>query len=239
MIITPAIDLIDGKCVRLSQGDYSEKSVYDQTPLEMAKAFQGAGLKRLHLVDLDGAKAGEPKNLAVLDEICGETTLQVDFSGGLRTERDVESAFSAGTQFVAVGSAAVKDPDRVTGWLESFGRERVILGADVKGEKIAISGWTEETEISIFDFVSSWTEQQVERFLCTSIAKDGLLLGPEFELYQQLDERFPDAQFIVSGGVSSLDDLRVLESSGAKEVIIGKALYEGRIKLSDLEQFVC
>lgn len=239
MNIIPAIDLIDGKCVRLAQGDYQSKSVYAQSPVEMAKAFEGAGLKYLHLVDLDGAAAGSPVNLSVLGEIAKHTNLNIDFSGGVRTQSDVQSVLDSGAEYVTIGSAAVKAPDLVSSWLSEFGREKFILGADVHGRKIAISGWMERTEISISEFIERWSAEGVDRFLCTSIEKDGLLQGPDFELYEELDNQFSECIFIVSGGVSTIEDLHVLKKTGAKSVIIGKALYEGRIALHELETFAC
>jgi len=239
MKIIPAIDLIDGKCVRLSQGNYDLKTEYTTSPVEMAKQFEAVGVQRLHLVDLDGAKAGHPKNLSILEAITKVTKLHVDFSGGIRTEEDVDQVFSAGATYIAVGSAAVKNPQQVKRWIEKIGAQKVIIGADIRGRNIAISGWTEDTDIAIYNFITEWTSVGIKTFLCTAIEMDGLLQGPDFSLYQELQYRFPASIFIAGGGVSSISDLARLQEQNTQEVIIGKAIYEGRITLDALTEFLC
>ncbi len=239
MRIVPAIDLIDGKCVRLSQGDFEKKTEYSVSPLEIAKDFESRGVRYLHLVDLNGARTGEPKNFSVLEELSQETTLQIDFSGGLRSGESVKAAFKAGAHSVVVGSAAVKNPDEVKLWFESFGHEYFIIGADVRDEKLAISGWEEDTEVKVQDFIQEWIDEGITRFLCTSIAKDGLLSGPDFELYKNLNKAFPEIELIASGGVSSAEDIMQLEEMGIPSAIIGKALYEGKISLDELQGLLC
>lgn len=237
MEIIPAIDIIDGKCVRLTHGDYSQKKIYNEHPLEVAKQFEDAGLRRLHLVDLDGAKDGSVRNWKVLEAVAGKTALVVDFGGGIKTEKDVQIVFDSGAAFATVGSIAVKDKESFLRWLKSFGADRFLLGADVKKEKLTISGWTEQTEIWIYDFIEDYTQQGISQLFCTDVAKDGSLEGPSTELYKNIVEKFPALHFIASGGVSSLDDLFRLEEVGCKGAIVGKAIYEGRVSLSDLKQF--
>jgi phosphoribosylformimino-5-aminoimidazole carboxamide ribotide isomerase len=234
MEIIPAIDIIDGKCVRLTQGDYDQKKIYNEHPLEVAKQFEGAGLKRLHLVDLDGAKAGAVKNWKVLETIAGKTSLVIDFGGGIKSSRDVEVVFSSGAAFAAVGSIAIKNEKEFVAWIHQFGAENFLLGADVKEEKITVGGWLENTDVSVYDFIRKWLEYGVSQIFCTDISKDGLLKGPSIDLYKRIIEKFPDLYFIASGGVSSMDDVDALNKIGCKGVIIGKALYEGRISLADL-----
>ncbi|MCB0319372.1 MAG: 1-(5-phosphoribosyl)-5-[(5-phosphoribosylamino)methylideneamino]imidazole-4-carboxamide isomerase [Bdellovibrionales bacterium] len=236
--VIPAIDIIDGKCVRLSQGDFDRKVEYSEEPLEIAKKYAANGVRWLHLVDLDGARAGEPKNLHVLDAIAQQTTLCVDFSGGIRTSDHVKAVFQAGAHSVAVGSAAVKDPSEVEQWLEAFGSEYFILGADVKGDKLAISGWLEDTSISVSSFVKEWSHKGVGRFMCTSIERDGLLEGPDLQLYRELHTTFPEVEIIASGGVSSVQDLDQLHSIGVTSVIVGKALLEGKIRIEELKAWL-
>lgn len=233
MIVIPAIDIIEGKCVRLTQGDYAQKKVYNENPLEVAKQFEDAGVERLHLVDLDGAKAGRIINWKVLEEIAGKTALTIDFGGGIKAEKDIEIIFNSGGAIATVGSIAVKEPETFYQWLKKYGGEKILLGADVKGENISIHGWTEQTEINIFDFLKQNIEEGLQQAFCTDISKDGLLQGPAIELYKKIIEKFPSLKFIASGGVTSVNDLIQLKEIGCSGVIIGKAIYEGRIKVSD------
>jgi phosphoribosylformimino-5-aminoimidazole carboxamide ribotide isomerase len=234
MEIIPAIDIIDGKCVRLTQGDYEQKKVYNEHPLEVAMAFEDAGLRRLHLVDLDGAKAGAVRNWKVLETIAGRTGLVVDFGGGIKTAADVDIVFNSGAALATVGSIAVKDGDRFVSWLQQYGAARFLLGADVKNEKIAISGWQETTDRWVYDFIGEYIEKGVKQIFCTDVNKDGLLQGPALELYRNIAGKFPELHFIASGGVSGMDDVRRLEEAGCKGVIIGKAIYEGLITLNEI-----
>jgi phosphoribosylformimino-5-aminoimidazole carboxamide ribotide isomerase len=234
MEIIPAIDIIEGKCVRLTQGDYSQKKVYNEHPLEVARQFEDAGLRRLHLVDLDGAKAGAVRNWKVLETIAGKTALIVDFGGGIKTAADIDIVFNSGAALATVGSIAVKDGPLFVGWLQEYGAGRFLLGADVKNEKIAVSGWMETTDRWVYDFIREYIEKGVRQIFCTDVNKDGLLQGPSLELYENIVEKFPELHFIASGGVSGMDDVRRLEEVGCKGVIIGKAIYEGRISLKEL-----
>jgi phosphoribosylformimino-5-aminoimidazole carboxamide ribotide isomerase len=236
MEIIPAIDIIDGKCVRLTQGDYGQKKIYNERPLEVALAFQDAGLTRLHLVDLDGAKAGAVRNWKVLELVAGKTKLVVDFGGGIKTGADVDIVFNSGAALATVGSIAVKDGPLFVSWLHEYGAERFLLGADVKKEKIAVSGWLETTDRWVYDFIREYIEKGVRQVFCTDVSKDGLLQGPALELYATIVGKFPDLHFIASGGVSGMDDVRRLEEVGCKGVIIGKAIYEGRISLNELSK---
>lgn len=234
MEIIPAIDIIDGKCVRLTQGDYNQKKVYNERPLEVARQFEDAGLRRLHLVDLDGAKAGAVKNWKVLETLAGKTGLVIDFGGGIKTAADVEIVFSSGAALATVGSIAVKDGPLFVSWLQAYGADRFLLGADVKDEKIAVSGWQETTDRWIYDLIEEYMEKGVRQLFCTDVSKDGLLQGPALDLYKNIVGKFPELHFIASGGVSGLRDVRQLEEIGCKGVIIGKAIYEGKIKLEEL-----
>jgi phosphoribosylformimino-5-aminoimidazole carboxamide ribotide isomerase len=236
--IVPAIDIIDGKCVRLTHGDYSQKTVYNENPLEVAKEFEVAGIKRLHLVDLDGAKAGSVKNWSVLESIAGKTSLIIDFGGGVKTEADAKKILDTGASFVTIGSLAVKNESEFVRWFEIFDPSKFLLGADVRGEKITISGWLEQTDIDVFAFIEKYMSRGVRHIFCTDVSKDGALQGPSTLLYRSIVEKFPSLHFIASGGVSSVDDIHALESVGCKAVIIGKAIYEGRIKLKDLGEFL-
>lgn len=235
MQIIPAIDIIDGKCVRLTQGDYGQKTIYNENPLEVAKEFEGAGLSRLHLVDLDGAKAGAVKNWKVLEAIAGNTTLVIDFGGGIKKEDDVNLVFNAGAALATIGSLAVKNEALFVEWLQKFGANKFLLGADVKEEKIAVGGWLETTDIWIYDFIAKYEAHGVKQLFCTDVSKDGKLEGPSVELYKNIITKFPDLFFIASGGVSSLEDLEALEAIGCGGAIVGKAIYEGRIKLEQLK----
>lgn len=236
--IIPAIDIIDGKCVRLTHGDYAQKKIYNEHPLEVAKEFEDAGIKRLHLVDLDGAKAGSVKNWKVLEVIAGKTALVIDFGGGIKTEKDVQIVFDSGAALATIGSIAVKDEETFSDWLKKFGADKFLLGADVKNEKITVSGWTEQTEIWIYHFIEKYVQKGMKQIFCTDVSKDGALEGPSNELYKSIIEKFPELFFIASGGVSSIDDVYKLQEIGCKGVIIGKAIYEGRIQLSQLKPFL-
>jgi phosphoribosylformimino-5-aminoimidazole carboxamide ribotide isomerase len=237
MEIIPAIDIIDGKCVRLTQGDYDQKQVYYKDPLDAAKQFEDAELTRLHLVDLDGAKAGAIKNWKVLEKIAGKTKLVIDFGGGIKTEDDVKIVIECGAAYATVGSIAVKEEETFTGWFEIFGADKFILGADVKDEKIAVAGWLETTNIWIYDFIEKYISKGVQQIFCTDVSKDGKLEGPSIDLYKNIITKFPALHFIASGGVSSIKDVDELQEIGCKGVIIGKAIYENRIPLLELKQF--
>ena len=238
MQIIPAIDIIDGKCVRLTKGDYKQKKVYNEKPLEVAKQFEDAGLKRLHLVDLDGAKTGDVRNWKVLEQIAAKTKLVIDFSGGISSEKNAAICFDSGTAYVAVGSIAVKDENTLTGWLLKFGVDRFIIGADVKDEKLAIKGWTEITDVSVLDLIDKYKLKGVKQFFCTDISKDGLLGGTGIDLYKKILNQHPSIDLIASGGVSSIDDLAHLREAGCTGAIVGKAIYENRIKLAELKMFI-
>jgi len=234
MEIIPAIDIIEGKCVRLTKGDYNQKKIYNENPLEVALAFEDAGLSRLHLVDLDGAKAGQVKNWKVLEKIASRTQLKIDFGGGIKTEKDLSIVFDSGAIMAAIGSMAVKEPELLAHWIRAFGAAKFFLGADVKEEKIAVSGWLEKTNIDIYQFIGQWLEKGVEKIFCTDISKDGLLEGPSLFLYGKILHKFPAVYFVASGGVSSMSDLDDLEELGVSGAIIGKAIYEGRVNLPEL-----
>lgn len=234
MRIIPAIDIIDGKCVRLTQGDYAQKKVYNENPLDVAKSFEDAGLQYLHLVDLDGAKAGKVVNWKVVEAVTSGTSLAVDFGGGIKTNDEISRLFDTGVKQVNLGSIAVKDPDKVANWIETFGADKIILSADVKNEKIAIAGWQEDSAIPITDFISDYLKNGIEYITCTDISTDGMLQGPNVELYSKLLNTFPNIRLIASGGVSSMKDLTDLQKIKVDGVIVGKAIYEGRITLRDL-----
>ena len=237
MQIIPAIDIIEGKCVRLTEGDYAQKKIYNEDPLEVAKAFEGIGLMRLHLVDLDGAKAGEVVNWKVLEKIANNTELKIDFGGGIKTEATLKTVLDTGATYATIGSLAVKNELLFQEWIARFGAKVFMLGADVFEEKIAIGGWLEKTEISVFDFMKSYIDKGVKQIFCTDIKKDGKLQGPSIELYQKIIEQFPALHLIASGGVSSLDDLIELEEIGCSAAIVGKAIYENKITISELANF--
>lgn len=233
--IIPAIDLIDGKCVRLTQGDFAEKKIYNENPLEVAKQFEAIGLRRLHVVDLDGAKSGKVTNLPVLEKIAANTDLQIDFGGGVKTSEDVNNIFNAGAKFVSVGSIAVKEPLKFESWLNEFGGERILLGADVRDNKIAINGWQTTTETDLFEFLADWLNKGVRQVFCTDISRDGLLQGAATQLYSEIHQRLPQLHLIASGGVSRIEDFDELEKAGCAGVIVGKAIYENRISLVEIE----
>lgn len=228
---------MDGKCVRLEQGDYNKISLYHKEPLEVAKKFEDAGLNRLHLVDLDGAKTGAVKNWKVLETIAGKTALIIDFGGGIKAEKDVEIIFSSGASLAAVGSIAVKNEEEFVKWLLKFGADKFLLGADVRNERITVRGWQETTETWIYDFIQKYLDQGVKQIFCTDVSKDGKLEGPATGLYKNIISKFPELYFIASGGVSSINDLEELREIGCKGAIVGKAIYENRISLNDLKIF--
>ncbi len=235
--IIPAIDIIDGKCVRLTKGDYDLKKVYNENPLEVAKQFEDAGLKRLQLGDLDGAKAGDVKNWKVLEQIASRTKLVIDFSGGISSRKNVSICFEAGAAFAAVGSIAVKNETLLTEWLIEFGVMKFIIGADVNNEMLAIKGWTETTEVSVFDLIEKYKTKGIKQFFCTDISKDGLLQGTGISLYKKIMNQHPSIDLIASGGVSSIEDLQQLREAGCHGAIVGKAIYENRISLAHLRTF--
>ncbi|MGQ1890760.1 1-(5-phosphoribosyl)-5-[(5-phosphoribosylamino)methylideneamino]imidazole-4-carboxamide isomerase [Thermophagus sp. OGC60D27] len=232
--LIPAIDIIGGKCVRLSKGDYQTKKIYNENPLEVALQFQDAGIQRLHLVDLDGAKEGRIINYKILERIASRTNLVIDFGGGLKTSDDLRIAFECGAQMVTGGSIAVKNPDEFTAWITQYSSDRIILGSDTKKGKIAVSGWTETSETDLFDFLEHYINKGITKTICTDINKDGMLEGPAIELYQKIRQRFPELYLIASGGVSSMKDIDALEAAGIPAVIFGKAIYEGRIGVEEL-----
>ena len=236
--IIPAIDLIDGKCVRLSQGDYNSKRVYDENPVEIAKEFEANGIRRLHVVDLDGAASNHVVNYRTLDKIASQTSLVIDFGGGIKSDEDVIIAFDNGAQMITIGSIAIKKPSLFEKWLNQYGTEKIILGADVKDNRISINGWKENSEMCLNEFLNGYTEKGVTKVLCTDISKDGMLKGPSIELYKGIIENYPEMHLIASGGVSSIDDIYQLEEAGIPAVVFGKALYEGRISLKDLIPFI-
>ena len=237
MQIIPAIDLIDGKCVRLTEGDYAQKKIYNEDPLEVAKAFEGIGLMRLHLVDLDGAKAGEVVNWKVLEKIANQTALKIDFGGGIKQETTLKSVLDAGAAYATIGSLAVKNRVLFEEWIERFGAEVFMLGADVYQEKIAIGGWIEKTNIDMYEFIQSYINKGIGQLFCTDIQKDGKLEGPSTELYKKIIQQFPSLHLIASGGVSNMQDLNELRTIGCAGAIVGKAIYENRITLKELASF--
>jgi phosphoribosylformimino-5-aminoimidazole carboxamide ribotide isomerase len=237
LTIIPAIDLIDGKCVRLSKGDYAQKKVYNENPLEVAKSFEDHGLKRLHLVDLDGAKAQHVINWKTLEKIASKTNLTIDFGGGIKSDKDMDIIFKCGAAMATIGSVAVKNKELFIKWLESYGPKKIILGADVNEKKIAVSGWLEVTELDVFQFLDDYLDKGVKQILCTDISKDGMLEGTSIGLYKEILDRFNQIELIASGGVTKMDELYKLQDMGVTGAIIGKAIYEGRITLADLKNF--
>lgn len=237
--IIPAIDIIDGKCVRLTQGDYNQKTVYNEDPVEVAKMFEDAGIKRLHTVDLDGARSSHVVNTRVIERIATHTNLTIDFGGGIKSDEDLRKAFDAGAQMVTIGSVAVKEPELFASWVETYGGEKIILGADVKNGYISISGWLEEGEQKLMDFICHHTKNGIHNVLCTDISRDGMLQGPAIELYKDIMAHYPTLHLIASGGVSCINDIERLNDAGIPAVVFGKAIYEGRINLKELERFLC
>ena len=237
MKLIPAIDLIDGKCVRLTQGDYAQKKIYNDSPLDMALQFQDAGIERLHLVDLDGAKAGTVVNWQVLETLCKGTNMEIDFGGGVKLEDDVQRILDTGARWVTVGSVAAKQPDMMYAWLENYGADKFFLGADVRDGMIAVHGWQQTTSWDVFDFIRTYMQKGLNDIFCTDISKDGKLEGPATDLYRAIIESSPGIQLVASGGVSSLEDLYLLAEVGCSGAIIGKAIYEGLISLEDINSF--
>jgi len=248
MRIIPAIDIIDGKCVRLSKGDYSTKRIYNENPLEVAKQFEAHGIQYLHLVDLDGAKSKHIVNHKILAEIASQTNLKIDFGGGLKTDEDLRIAFECGANQITGGSIAVKNPETFKSWLQQFGSEKIILGADAKDEKVAISGWTEDSNEELIPFIQQYFEAGISYVICTDISKDGMLQGPSFDLYKKIISEFQseysrrpngkELKLIVSGGISTFEELPKLAEIGCEGVIIGKAIYENLISLKQLENYI-
>lgn len=232
--IIPAIDIIDGKCVRLTKGDYDQKKVYSENPADVAKRFEELGFERLHIVDLDGAKSHHIVNEKTLRAIADATNLTIDFGGGIKTDDDLAKAFDNGASLVTIGSIAVKNPELFGKWTEKYGSERIILGADAKNRKVSVSGWKEDSEIDLFDFIARYTAIGIQNVLCTDISKDGTLQGPAMPLYIEIMKRFPSLHLIASGGVSSNDDIIALEKAGIPAVVFGKAFYEGKIDINTL-----
>ena len=238
MRIIPAIDLIDGKCVRLSKGDYATQKTYNKHPLEVAKAFEDHGIEYLHLVDLDGAKSKHIVNHKVLENIASKTSLKIDFGGGLKSDEDLRIAFECGANQITGGSIAVKQPEVFEQWITKYGSEKIILGADVQNKRIATNGWLETSEHQLVDFVQSYQNKGIQYVICTDISKDGMLQGPAFELYEDLLQKQPQIKLIASGGISTFEELPKLANLGCEGTIIGKAIYENRITLKDLEHFI-
>jgi len=235
--LIPAIDLIDGKCVRLTQGDYDTKKIYNEDPLEVAKMFEDNGMRRLHVVDLDGAREGRIINYRMLERLATHTSFIIDFGGGLKSENDLEIAFNSGASMVTGGSIAVKEPDRFTSWIKQYGSRKIILGADAKKRKIAINGWQSTTEQDLIPFIEAYQKQGIRQVICTDISRDGMLQGPATDLYREIKEMLPGIYLIASGGVGTVNDIEALEAAGIPAVIFGKAIYEGRIRLKELIRF--
>ena len=238
MRIIPAIDIIDGKCVRLSKGDYNTKKIYIENPLEVAKSFEDSGIEYLHLVDLDGAKSSQIVNYKILEQIASKTKLKIDFGGGLKSDADLKIAFESGANQITGGSIAVKNPDVFKNWISTFGSNKIILGADANNRKIAVSGWLEESNEEVIPFIQNYQKEGISYVICTDIAKDGMLEGPSFELYKDILSSCKNVKLIASGGTSTFDELPKLAELGCEGTIIGKAIYEGRITLKQLENFI-
>ena len=236
--IIPAIDIIEGKCVRLTKGDYDTKKVYNDDPLEVAKMMESYGIKRLHVVDLDGAKSQHIVNYNIIERIADHTSLVIDFGGGIKTNEDIDIAFASGASLVTIGSIAVKNPDLFCEWLEKYSPAKVILGADVKDGLISINGWKEEGDDRLMPFLQGYVEKGVENVLCTDISRDGMLEGPATELYTEIMAQFPDLHLIASGGVSCIEDIARLDEAGIPAVVFGKAIYEGKVKMEELTPFI-
>ncbi|GAA0722662.1 1-(5-phosphoribosyl)-5-[(5-phosphoribosylamino) me thylideneamino]imidazole-4-carboxamide isomerase [Aquimarina litoralis] len=238
MRIIPAIDIIEGKCVRLSKGDYDTKKIYNESPLEVAKEFEAHGIQYLHLVDLDGAKSKHIVNHKVLEQIASKTSLKIDFGGGLKTDEDLKIAFESGANQITGGSIAVKNPETFKSWLSKFGNDKIILGADAHHEKIAVSGWLEESDKELIPFIQEYQKEGVSYVICTDISKDGMLEGPSFDLYKKILDNSEHIKLIASGGISAFDELPKLAEIGCEGTIIGKAIYENRISLKQLEKYI-
>ena len=242
MRIIPAIDIIEGKCVRLTKGDYNTKKIYNEDPLEVAKEFEAAGIQYLHIVDLDGAKANKIINHKTLEQIASKTNLKIDFGGGLKSDKDLEIAFNSGANQITGGSIAVKNPIIFESWIAKFGAEKIILGADfypdTKGGKIATNGWQEKSELVLIPFIQSYQKKGIHYLICTDISKDGMLQGPSFDIYSEILSETTNLKLIASGGISTFDEIPKLASIGCEGVIIGKAIYENKISLKQLENFI-
>jgi phosphoribosylformimino-5-aminoimidazole carboxamide ribotide isomerase len=237
--IIPAIDIINGQCVRLSEGDFSRQKTYDSSPVEVAKRFEGQGVKYLHLVDLDGARARQPVNLAILESIAAGTSLQVDFGGGIQSRESIEQAFSAGAHQITAGSIAVREPELVKGWLAQYGAGRILIGADFRDNTISINAWAEQSNLTLEAFIAGYLAVGAHTYVCTDVSKDGMLQGPATDTYRHLVKTYPAAEIIASGGVTTIRDLEELEAAGVQGAIIGKAIYEGTITFPDLKRFLC
>lgn len=238
MQIIPAIDIIEGKCVRLSQGDYNKKKIYNSEPVEVAKMFEDWGIKRLHIVDLDGAKASHIVNYEVLNKIASSTSLLIDFGGGIKSDSDIEIAFNSGAGMVTGGSIAVKEPETFTRWIEKYGSDKVILGADHREGKISISGWMEDSGLELVSFIKNYREKGIKKVICTDISVDGMLKGPSINIYEEIMEKIHNIELIASGGVGNPQHLKELEKTGVSSVIVGKAIYEGKIKADDIMDYL-
>ena len=238
MRIITAIDIIEGKCVRLTKGDYNTKKIYNENPVEVAKEFEAAGIQYLHVVDLDGAKASHIVNYKVLEQIASKTNLKIDFGGGLKSDKDLQIAFNSGANQITGGSIAVKKPEIFESWIAKFGADKIILGADCNNEKIAVSGWQEESDLEVIPFIKNYQSKGISYVICTDISKDGMLEGPSFELYQRILENTPKIKLIASGGISTFDEIPKLAEMNCEGVIIGKAIYENRISLKQLENYI-
>ena len=238
MRIIPAIDIIDGKCVRLSKGDYSTKIIYNENPLEVAKSFENHGIEYLHLVDLDGAKSSEIVNYKIIEQIAAKTKLKIDFGGGLKSDNDVRIAFESGASQITGGSIAIKNSELFEKWISYYGSEKVILGADALNEKVAVSGWLENSNVDLIPFIKGYKNKGIQYVICTDISKDGMLEGPSFELYSRILAEIPTIKLIASGGISTFEELPKLEKMGCEGTIIGKAIYEGRITLKQIENYI-
>lgn len=236
MVIIPAIDIIEGSCVRLEEGDFSKVTQYNKNPLDVARKFEDAGLKRLHLVDLDGAIAGTVKNWKVLETLAGKTSLVIDFGGGIKKEKDAQIVFDSGAALATIGSIATEDENEFLKWVGKFGAAKFFLGADVKNEKIAIQGWQKTTDTGVYDFIKKYLDKKITQIFCTDVNKDGKLQGPSLELYKKILDRFPNFYFVASGGISSIKDLEELKHIGCSAAIVGKAIYENKIQLKDLKK---
>jgi phosphoribosylformimino-5-aminoimidazole carboxamide ribotide isomerase len=236
--IIPAIDIIEGKCVRLSKGDYNSKKIYNENPVEVAKEFEANGIRRLHVVDLDGAKSHHIVNYHILEKIATQTSLIIDFGGGIKSDEDLDIAFSSGAQMITGGSIAVKEPELFSEWISKYGSDKIILGADVKNKKIAVSGWKEGTDVELMPFLDQYIKKGIKKVICTDIECDGMLQGPSTDLYKEILKEYPSLYLIASGGVSCIDDIIKLDEAKVPAVIFGKALYEGKIQLKDLKIFI-
>lgn len=238
MRIIPAIDIIEGKCVRLTKGDYNTKKIYNENPLEVAKKFEDAGIQYLHVVDLDGAKASHIVNYKVLEKIASKTNLKIDFGGGLKSDEDLKIAFESGAKQITGGSIAVKNPTVFESWIDKYGSDKIILGADCNNEKIAVSGWQEESDLEVIPFIQNYQTKGIDYVICTDISKDGMLQGPSFDLYKRILESSPNIKLIASGGISTFNEIPQLADLGCEGVIIGKAIYENKISLKELENYI-